>query len=305
MLQNRQLFRKRLYCYQQTKRFLSGSKNNDIFLDSSVYSVQCILNSRLKANGKREMLVEWSNRQYQPTWEPEENITSDLVNAFESGKGYPKIHSDSVQRVDKKYMDVNTAAKADNNTLLMDLMPTIPYKTKCVYLEGEDGRTSSQLVKTAHPSHDLIAGNWCRKVYHKLSTTGLSTKRIGVQVECGTFASIIAKHSNAREKQYGLQYWDVCCTFDGNAKTNPHVEIKRVFAEKSFCHNAIFASTFCLRNGMKDTFNEEDAYIVKSIENIAKTSIYTLDLLYRKRYIGTGGGTSKKMLFIVYRVNLK
>jgi DNA invertase Pin-like site-specific DNA recombinase len=46
------------------------------------YLVDELLDSRVNSNGKKEYLVKWDNDQFEPSWEPEENINSEVIRSF-------------------------------------------------------------------------------------------------------------------------------------------------------------------------------------------------------------------------------
>jgi DNA invertase Pin-like site-specific DNA recombinase len=56
--------------------------NPPVLGDSDCYEVECLLDSRLNQAGVNEYLVKWKDNIFEPSWEVEENISSDLIRSF-------------------------------------------------------------------------------------------------------------------------------------------------------------------------------------------------------------------------------
>lgn len=266
--------------------------------DENVHLVNKIIDKRKrKVSGKLrvEYLIDWLDQYSDPTWIRREDVTEDLIVAFERGSDYrypfskPDIRK-SLVRYDDLRISKRPTKQICNQTFsrLVNSSTTKRGREYVMVLDGVTMNTSRMLLSEDF-NGTIFAVNFDIDIIKSML---LDRPRRCIP-KYGSMNQAILLGDEPL-----LGWWgDYCCTFDGNPISSPKRDVECLFSKRRLLSGSIFALTVCLRDPRKQGHvMKKTAYTVtRKIKTLATRFGYELVKLYRLMY-------HPSMLCVMYRV---
>ena len=257
-----------------------------------VQAVQALLRRRHTTSRGCEYLVQWAARDARPTWEPEVNITEDLVIAFQTGHAEWRTGKNIGGLCDSSYPDACISArssKRDANELFKTAIQSLQLSDgRVLYLDGLTGNTSRTLQDCIR--YVKVPINTNGDVFHALTKLHLPNT--------SPFYGLLRDAIRCNDSKIAAFWFDYCCTFSGNSWCHPRSDFGFLLQTGHVQIGSIFAFTFSLRDrriSRRSYKTTQSRRIIVSLRSVAYSHGIRLTCVVHKVYWPS-------ILFLLFKV---
>lgn len=170
------------------------------------------------------------------------------------------------------------------------VMPRINAKDNALILDTSMLLTTKTLMSIGFEKNNIQIPNFSSD-YHKIKKKHRSTFHMSMEEYLNLINEL---EPTEYQKQYGVVFFDYCCSVLGNKTVNPESDIKKVFEMRLFKDKSIFATTFSFRNGKMSNY-----------EAVSTADYYITKYAYENDYVAVKLPASKAyngMFFSMYQI---